>query len=255
MKRVLIFDLTGPMAHFRKYYTNSSSLTYGFPPRTVLMGVVAAILGYERDSYYELLDRGRFAVAIKVPVRRLIQTVNYVRTKKEDLTELRRLGRVRGTQTPVEFLLPGDNHRRLRFRVFFSHPDAGLVEEAAARLRENRTCYPLYLGLTECIAAGEFVALAGSGDYDVLPAGRAIELSSVLNAGLLQEILLAGEAPFRRLVRERAPYSFGPGRALRPPVSVVYEARAQSINVRLTVPACRFTLRDNVVETAAFLEG
>ncbi|NHM26261.1 CRISPR-associated protein Cas5 [Desulfofundulus sp. TPOSR] len=255
MKRVLIFDLTGPMAHFRKYYTNSSSLTYGFPPRTVLMGVVAAVVGYERDSYYELLDRGRFAVAVKVPGRRLVQTVNYVRTKREDLTELRRLGRARGTQTPVEFLLPEGDHRRLRFRIFFSHPDAGLVEEAAARLRENRTYYPLYLGLTECIAAGEYVALAGPDDYDVLPAGTALTLTSVLNAALLQEILLAGETPSRRLVRERAPHSFGPGRILRPPVSVIYEARAQSLNVRLAVPACRFLVGDNAVETVAFLEG
>ena len=87
---VAVFDLTGSMAHFRKYYTNSSSLTYGFPPRSVLMGVVAAVLGMERDSYYETLDRGRFSVAVKVPGRRLMQTVNYTRTKKEDLGVLRK---------------------------------------------------------------------------------------------------------------------------------------------------------------------
>lgn len=255
MKQVLIFDLTGPMAHFRKYYTNSSSLTYGFPPRTALMGVVAAIVGYERDSYYELLDRGRFGVAIKVPGRRLVQTVNYVRTKKEDLTELRRLGRVRGTQTPVEFLLPESDHRWLRFRIFFSHPDDGLVEEAAARLRENRTFYPLYLGLAGCIASGEYVALAGPDEYETFPAGTALTLTSVLNAALLQEVLLAGEAPTRRLVRERAPHSFGPGRTLRSPVSVIYEATAQSLNARLTVPAYRFLPASGAVETVAFLEG
>ncbi len=98
MIHVAIFDLLGPLAHFRQYYTNSSSLSYAFPPRTVLMGTVAAILGWERDSYHEELglDEARFAVVVKVPVRRLIQTVNYVRTKKEDIERLRKLGVVGG---------------------------------------------------------------------------------------------------------------------------------------------------------------
>jgi len=255
LKQVLIFDITGPMAHFRKYYTNSSSLTYGFPPRTVMMGMVAAVIGYERDTYYELLGRGRFAVTLKVPGRRLVQTVNYVRTKKEDLTKLRRMGRVRGTQTPIEFLLPGGNERRLRFRIFFSHPDDGLMGEAAARLRESRSYYPLYLGLTECIAAGEYVFLAGPDDYEILQAGTVVNLTSVLNAASLKEILLDGESPSRRLVRERAPQSFGPGRTLRAPISVIYDAGANLLNVRLDVPAYCFPLGDRVVETVAFLEG
>ncbi|MBE3588406.1 MAG: CRISPR-associated protein Cas5 [Thermoanaerobacteraceae bacterium] len=255
MKQVLIFDLLGPMAHFRKYYTNSSSLTYGFPPRTVLMGVVAAVLGYERDSYYEELDRGRFAVVIKVPGRRLIQTVNYVRTKKEDLAELRRLGRARGTQIPLEFLWPARGNHNLCFRVFFTHPDAGLVEEAACRLRENRSYYPLYLGLTECIARGEYVLLAGRGDYQVVPPGSRVSLHSLLNAALLQEVLLAGNEGTCRLIREKAPHSFGPGRVLRPPVSIIYEERGQPFTARLQVPAYRFLFPNGEEETVAFLEG
>ncbi len=256
----LVFDLTGPMAHFRKYYTNASALTYGFPPRTVLMGVVAAVLGWERDTYYEALDRGRFAVAVKVPGRRLVQTVNYVRTKKEDLSELRRLGRVPGTQTPLEFLLPAGEHSALRFRVFFGHPDGELLDEAARRLSEGRSYYPLYLGLTECPASAVFVARLDQRACEVLPPNATVTLTSVLNASLLQDIVLGGAAAPRRLVRERAPYSFGPGRVLRPPVSVIYEAGGQPFPVRLRVPAYRFRLAGDGAapgdeETVAFLEG
>jgi len=253
LNEVLIFDLLGPMAHFRKYYTNSSSLTYGFPPRTVLMGVVAAVLGYERDTYYEAMDRGCFAVVPRVPCRRLIQTVNYVRTKSEDLTELRRLGRARGTQVPLEFLLPARGNSNLCFRIFFAHPDADLMKEAACRLKENRSYYPLYLGLTECIARGEYVLLAGKSDYQVLPPGNRVSLHSLLNAALLQEVLLAGSSC--RLLRERAPHSFGPERALRPPVSVIYEDRGRPFTARLHVPAFRFRFPDGEEETVVFLEG
>ena len=38
---LVAFTLAGPMAHFRKFYTTTSALTYLFPPRTTLMGLVA----------------------------------------------------------------------------------------------------------------------------------------------------------------------------------------------------------------------
>jgi len=256
LDEVLVFDLSGPMAHFRKYYTNTSALSYGFPPRTVLMGIVAAVLGFERDSYYESLGGGRFAVAVKVPVRRLVQTVNYTRTKTEDLGVLRRLGAVPGTQVPLEFLLPRGAELNLRFRVFFSHPDADLLREAARRCEEQRPYYPLYLGLTECLAQPAFVRLFGRGEYEPLAPGRTVLLTSVLNAALLEEVVLAANGRSSRLVRERAPYAFGPGRSLRPPVSVIYEADARPFAARLRVPVYRFHLSTgDETETVAFLEG
>lgn len=259
LDKVVVFDLTGPMAHFRKYYTNTSALTYGFPPRTVLMGIIAAIVGWERDSYYDTLDSGRYAVAIKVPGRRLMQTVNYLRTKKEDLLELRRLGRVPGTQTPLEFLLPAGDHKALRFRVFFSHPDGALVSEVAQRLAEGRSFYPLYLGLTECPASAFLVAETDLGCLEQLPPSAVVPLTTVLNTALLQDLVLGKTDGPGRLVRERAPHSFGPGRTLKPPASVVYEASGQPFGVRLRVPAYRVRLKESgpasVEETVAFLEG
>jgi len=254
---VLIFDLVGPLAHFRKFYTNTSALTYGFPPRTTLMGVVAAVVGLERDTYYEELDRGRFTVAVKTPTRRLLQTVNYVRTKAEDLGLLRRFGRPPGTQTPLEFLLAGGRHYNLRFRVFFAHPDRALVREAARRLREGRSSFPLYLGLTECLAGAEYRGLYTENDYERLAPGMPVGLTSVLNTAHLDRLELAPAAA-PRLVRERAPYAFGPGRTLCPPVSVIYETAGEPLPVRLRVPAYRFRdLAGNGTsgpETIVFLE-
>jgi len=55
--KLLIFDWKGRMGHFRKLDTNSSSLTYSFPSRTTIAGMIAGVLGYEKDSYYELFRR------------------------------------------------------------------------------------------------------------------------------------------------------------------------------------------------------
>lgn len=250
---VVVFDLTGPMAHFRKYYTNSSSLTYGFPPRTVLMGIVAAILGMERDSYYQTLDRGYFSVAVKVPGRRLMQTVNYTRTKKEDLGVLRKFGIVPGTQIPLELLLPDGIHHRLCFRVFFSHPDRDLLAETAQRLQEGCSYYPLYLGLTECPATAEFRGLFKPQEYQCLPEGTTVTLTSVLNAALLQKLVLNGSAP-GCIFRERAPHSFGEGRRLQPPASLIY-TEGERLIAQLHVAAYHFQIDSMSPDIIAFMES
>ena len=51
ISKILIFDIKGPMAHFRKFYTNSSSLSYLFPPRTVVAGIIAGILGLPSERF------------------------------------------------------------------------------------------------------------------------------------------------------------------------------------------------------------
>jgi CRISPR-associated protein Cas5h len=50
---IISFDVGGKMAHFRKYYANNTALSYTVPPRTTLMGLLAAILGRGRDTYYK----------------------------------------------------------------------------------------------------------------------------------------------------------------------------------------------------------
>lgn len=79
--KFLVFDLKGKFAHFRKFYTNSSLLSYLVPPRTVIEGVVAAILGFERDSYYEELLAENLLIAVQKIERtyKIVQTVNYIK--------------------------------------------------------------------------------------------------------------------------------------------------------------------------------
>ncbi|KPA09783.1 CRISPR-associated protein Cas5 domain protein, partial [Candidatus Magnetomorum sp. HK-1] len=38
--KILSFRLNGRFAHFRKFYTNSSSLSYFVPPRTAIIGML-----------------------------------------------------------------------------------------------------------------------------------------------------------------------------------------------------------------------
>ncbi|MDD2229381.1 MAG: CRISPR-associated protein Cas5 [Candidatus Cloacimonetes bacterium] len=79
---ILEVELSGKLAHFRKFYTNASSLTYNIPPRTGICGLVASILKLPRDSYYNTLNSANLGVAIALPpgaeFRKQFFTTNYV---------------------------------------------------------------------------------------------------------------------------------------------------------------------------------
>jgi CRISPR-associated protein Cas5h len=161
-EKLLIFDLKGPMAHFRKYYTNSSSLSYLFPPRTVATGLIAGILGLpsERyakemgDIYYEKFDETKCFVAISIrsKIRRIMQTVNYIRTKS--ISEVG--GSAGGTQIPLEILLPEKGYD-ITYRIYFYHIDEKVYDNLKDRLEEQRFVFPPYMGITEFLASIDYI--------------------------------------------------------------------------------------------------
>lgn len=81
--KVLIFDLWGDYAHFRRGYTTTSPLTYPFPSRTTLAGILAAILGFQRDSYYEYFGKHNSAFALQIlkPIKKIRINLNLIDTK------------------------------------------------------------------------------------------------------------------------------------------------------------------------------
>lgn len=141
--------LRGSMAHFRKFYATTSALTYPFPPRTTLMGLVAGLLGRNRDTYYEAFRSENLWVSVRilVPVRIRAFTVNYLFTKGGAL-----YSEGRGTQIPLHWVLPRPPHRTLAYRVYVSTPDSGLWEEMVRVFREGTFRWPAYLGITEAMA-------------------------------------------------------------------------------------------------------
>lgn len=229
---LLVFDLVGPMAHFRKFYTNSSSLSYPLPPRTALMGLIAALLGWERDAYYEALgiDQAHLGVALQTPVRSVMQTVNYLFTKNEGWD-----GSQGHTQIPVEFILPRPPERFLRYRIYFAYLNPMLIEKLAEQLARSEYAYPLCLGLTECPAWVEKARIYPSVEVEWVhdPEGP-LPLQTAVPLPRLRELPPLEELAGRRLLKDRMPLDFHPDRRLKTATDVLWEAEGRPLPLKVS---------------------
>jgi len=231
-----VFDLCGAYGMFRKFYTNSSSLSYAFPPRTAIAGLIAGVMGYERDSYAEDLglDRCRIAVSVRVPVRRVIQLVNYVMT--EGTVWQKNAGGFDGSsgpiQVPVEWVFPAVGYRELRYRIYVTHEDGEWLERLRETLENSVPFYPPYLGMSECPGRVEHVATVedwklASRDEN-LPICTVLSTDAILGSPRLEE--------GAQIVKERTPLALDGQRKLSAIGDFLYNRSGPHIAVRVSTP-------------------
>lgn len=67
MDTLIFFNLKGRFAHFLKAEAGASALSYPLPPRTVILGIVGAILGLEKDYPQILLEPMQVTLAGSLP--------------------------------------------------------------------------------------------------------------------------------------------------------------------------------------------
>lgn len=63
--KCIIFEYKGKFAHFLKAEANASAPSYPFPTRTILLGLVGAVLGLTKDSPQIFLKNTKIAVSGK----------------------------------------------------------------------------------------------------------------------------------------------------------------------------------------------
>ncbi|MDQ7032460.1 MAG: CRISPR-associated protein Cas5 [Desulfonauticus sp.] len=239
---LMAFTIAGPMAHFRKFYTNTSALTYPFPPRTTLMGLVAGLLGRKKDSYYESLSSERLWIGVRIctPIRIRTYTVNYLFTKGNTLYD-----KGMGTQIPMGWVLPREPFRVLRYRVYLSTPDTELWREIINVFSSKKFCWPPYLGISEAAAWIEPDIWIGKTTYrqkdDYLLVGTPIILHSQM------ELRLDDNRPVKLLLDKFTldilPH---PYRSTEKTVEILYEKDGKPFWVRLPYPV--FLLPDTKEE-------
>jgi len=216
---VLSFHLKGKIGHFRRYYCNSSSLTYSVPPRTTICGILAGVLGMERDSYYEQfsLENCDIAVALRGPIKKQIQTLNLLMVKSNnDLNGSQEFH----SQTPTELILPANIRTdALHYQVWVHHKETNIMDALHGILGKVDYGYgsayiPVSIGTAYNLGWLEY---GGKVEGIDRCSEEALEYDSVLPVILLKDLCL-DNIPDEgyQFIREELPMEFDKDRRLTP---------------------------------------
>jgi CRISPR-associated protein Cas5h len=171
MSKLLVFDIWGNYAHFRKPYTTTSPLTYSIPSRTALTGIIGAILGIEKEKNNEELNYSNCNLSLRIlnPIKKVIINQNLIDTKTSKM-----MARIKpkGGRTQIRF----EKLKDVKYRIYVEIFDTDLYERLKETLKEHTPKYTPCFGISEDIANFQFV---GEFDYEV--EHGSVEIDSVVN--------------------------------------------------------------------------
>lgn len=233
--QVLIIELEGKLAHFRKYFANNTAMSYSLPPRSTLMGMIAAIMGLERDSYYTLLDARhlRLGAGIISPLKKSFHRLNYL--KIENASQFR--GNNDHIQVPVEVLSALHPAReQLCYRLYVAPGEEGQSFERLHQhlLARGGPHYALSFGAAPFAAHLRHweVQEAGSREADQHP----VDIHSAIPADQVEEVIIPpGEGFYRQIEEELLPAEFSaePLREVSSMNRLLFASDGKPLTVRL----------------------
>jgi CRISPR-associated protein Cas5h len=207
--------------------------------------MIAAILGFDRDGYYNLFSSEvcRIALQIRTPIRRVTNTVNYLMTDKP-LTLRKLRGGGNRMPTHMEMLLSnGRDLSQLCYRIFFNLDNEKLQNEITERIKGCRFAYPPSLGSVNNIAEVKYMGLV---DAEVYRPNGEVDVHTVLPVSVLKD--LRPQIGTKINIEELVPADFTKDRKLKREESYIYEVSGKPIKVSLQCEV--FTCKVNGVKIA-----
>ena len=226
----LVVDVWSDYAHFRKPYTTSSPLTFAFPPRTALAGLVAAFIGLGRDEYLKHFtrDKAGLAIALAHSATGVIKTripENFIDTKDSGSYKMCKIKN--RTQINLEVVYAP------RYRIFIQHQEPEIYDALRNNLIQHHSVYTPYLGISEFIAeyafVGEFPCSPIDQVFDSVPIISVIPIASVEPGSIVFEVSGAGSNEY---LKERMPGEMLPGRITTSYDEILYERHGNSIRAK-----------------------
>lgn len=157
----LSVTVRGPWGHFRRIEGNIVKQTYRIMPRTTVAGLLAAVLGIERDGYYELFGPEQSAIATEpvAELRTVNMPVNALSTADENLKSLNGRGKISVKLPDPTDLRQQHNYEVLvdpAYRIDVSLADEERYRELRETLSAGKSHYVPSLGLSEYLAELEY---------------------------------------------------------------------------------------------------
>ncbi|MGI5883244.1 MAG: CRISPR-associated protein Cas5 [Dethiobacteria bacterium] len=159
MTNAIRFRLSGRIAHFLRAEAGVTALSYPIPTRTVMLGIIGAVLGLEKDTPQALLEPFQIAVSGKAPLTHW----HRVKLRKDPPAALPLVIK----KTQKRNVATRTERASLIVQEWLINPgyDAWAIlpepfhSEFESRLRKRRWHFQPSLGLSEMMAELEYIAL------------------------------------------------------------------------------------------------
>jgi CRISPR-associated protein Cas5h len=198
---VLVFDIAGDMALFRKPYTTTSMVSYPFPTPTAIAGLIGAIVGINHGAaqdaknawLWDHLQYVQIGLSLRSSIRWINTAVNLMKfkTTNADMTE----------HIQVKHQLV----KKPRYRVYVR--GGSVYSQLKQKLEGDEFVYTPCLGaayaLAEVTYVGEYEAQSASqkqGFDTVIPSCEGLELDIVRSGAVFSEKVPARMSSRRRLL-------------------------------------------------------
>lgn len=195
--RCLSFTVRSTWGHFKRVGRAVTKQTYRIPPRTTVAGMLAAIVGRDRDSYYDVFGADSAAVAI-TPLAEL-RTVNIPTTglgtdPGQDVTTSvgsRRKFKLTYQETTGDRQLHAyEVLANPAYRIDIAVEDEDFYEELSAHLTAGTSVYPPSLGKSEYLATVEDVETDRTPSR--VPVDGPVDIDSVVPVSLSETVPQGG---------------------------------------------------------------
>jgi CRISPR-associated protein Cas5h len=221
--KVLAFDIKGDYAHFRKFYTTTSPLSFSFPPPPTIAGILGALYGTTKETNQHLkifgTDQCLLAIRILSPVKKVRMGINLIDTKTSWQPTVR-------TQIRTEFV------KAPHYRIYFAHQDRQIYTDVLNLVRAHCSVYTVALGLSELLADFQF-----QGEYQAEPvtAAEPVEIVTPITEENLHPNGLVIETG-KKYIKEKIPMVMNTERIVEKYDNVIFEADGKPL--RAAVKNC-----------------
>lgn len=214
METVIVFELRGAIAHYRRPDTLGTHASYPIIPRTTLRGLVASVLGLE-----DLPTEASCGLRLLRPTKTVAQQLSLHGKKWIGAGPNDTFHR----STTIELVV--EPH----YRAFYVGP---LADQLATRLERKQSHFHTYLGSAFCLTFPEWVGIRPA---EPIPAdARRIACTTVVPSAAVGQLLFEGGEQYARvggMLREHIG-----GRRFRGTVSVIYEATGRPVSFEPAPP-------------------
>lgn len=249
---ILSFDIEGKFAHFRKFHGNNTAMSYSIPPRTTIIGMLAAIMGEEKDTYYEKYRVTDLKIGLRVlsDLKKSFHRLNLLMIKGNNDFRGGK-GRV---QTPFEVVTGYDLKKDMvKYRIYLAPGEnAALYQSISEMLTSNNRQFNLSLGIAGFSAFISNVRQLSTTEKHAQ--GEWIDLHSVANSEQVEEIDFPEdpEIKFNHVEEELLPADFiggEKGREVYRMNRVLFATRNFPIHVKLSGKYFQVKRNNNSEET------